>query len=395
MIEFIQILSLLIFILLSLFTAYIFLFAIAARLYKSNKYSEAIIKSKIAVLIPAYREDKVILKTVEACIAQDYPHDRFEIFVGAHHLSDETISELKKHKVNIVVIREHAGSKALSLQKIFLSHNKNDFEIALILDADNIMKKDCLQKINHAFEKGFRGVQLHRTAKNLNTNIALLDAISEEINNTIFRKGQRALGFSASTIGSGMAFNYDSLKKIYLKPGIVDNPACDREVEFDQIIDHVIIEYIDDSYILDEKVQDLSSFSSQRTRWNESQLWHIRKFFQSIIKEKSNWQFWNKFFQNLIPSRFILSLAIVLLLIASVIFELNDLVIIRPGIIFWIILFAIYHFTLYISIPGFLKKRKYLISFLYLPLVAFHYIKALFRMKPGRKEFVHTRKHIN
>jgi cellulose synthase/poly-beta-1,6-N-acetylglucosamine synthase-like glycosyltransferase len=395
MIEFIQILSLVIFILLSLFTAYIFLFAIAAKLYRSNKYSETEIKSKIAVLIPAYREDKVILKTVEACIAQNYPDDKYEVFVGAHHLSDETISELKKHRVNVVMIEEQMGSKALSLQKIFLSNKQNDFDIALILDADNIMKKDCLQKINHAFHQGFRGVQLHRTAKNLNTNIALLDAISEEINNTIFRKGQRALGFSASTIGSGMAFNYDSLKKIYLKPGIVDNPACDREVEFDQIIDHVIIEYIDDSYILDEKVQDLSSFSSQRTRWNESQLWHIRKFFQSIIKEKSNKQFWNKFFQNIIPSRFILSLAIVLLLIASVVFELNDINVIRPATIFWIILFIIYHFTLYLSIPGFLKKKKYLISFLYLPLVAFHYIKALFKMKPGRKEFIHTKKHIS
>lgn len=395
MIEFIQILSIVLYILLSLFTAYIFLFAIAAKLYNSNKYSETNAKSKIAILIPAYREDKVIIKTVEACLAQDYPKEKFEIFIGAHHLSEETIGELSKHAVRVVVIHEKEGSKALSLQKIFLSHDENDFEIALILDADNIMKKDCLQKINHAFQNGFRGVQLHRTAKNLNTNIALLDAISEEINNTIFRKGQRALGFSASTIGSGMAFNYNSLKKIYLKPGIVDNPACDREVEFDQIIDHVIIEYIDDSYILDEKVQDLSTFRSQRTRWNESQLWHIRKFFQSILKEKSNKQFWNKFFQNIIPSRFILSLAIVILLIASVIFELNDLKIIRPDMIFWIILFCIYHFTLYISIPGFLKKKKYLISFLYLPLVAFHYIKALFKIKPGRKEFIHTRKDIN
>ncbi|MGZ5248300.1 MAG: hypothetical protein ACXWCR_14430, partial [Flavitalea sp.] len=223
----------------------------------------------------------------------------------------------------------------------------------------------------------------------------LLDAISEEINNTIFRKGQCALGFSASTIGSGMAFNFNSLKKIYLKPGIVDNPACDREVEYDQIIDHVIIEYIDDSFILDEKVQDLSSFRSQRTRWNESQLWHIRKFFQAIGKEKSNKQFWNKFFQNIIPSRFILSLAIVVLLIASVIFEFNEIDIISPGIIYWIILFCVYHFTLYLSIPGFLKKKKYLISFLYLPIVGFHYIRALFKIKPGKKDFVHTRKHIN
>ena len=151
-------LSLLIFILLSLFTAYIFLFAIAAKLYQSKKYSESNIKSRIAVLIPAYKEDMVILKSVEACMAQDYPADRFEVFVGAHHLSDETISELQKLKVNVVFIHDQTGSKALSLQKIFLSHHQNNFEIALILDADNIMKKDSLQKINHAFQLGFRRV---------------------------------------------------------------------------------------------------------------------------------------------------------------------------------------------------------------------------------------------
>ena len=36
----------------------------------------------------------------------------------------------------------------------------------------------------------------HRITKRRDTNITVLEAVSEEINNSIFRKGQTGLGFS-------------------------------------------------------------------------------------------------------------------------------------------------------------------------------------------------------
>jgi cellulose synthase/poly-beta-1,6-N-acetylglucosamine synthase-like glycosyltransferase len=57
-------------------------------------------------------------------------------------------------------------------------------------------------------------VQGHRTAKNTNNSWAILDAISEEINNNIFRKGHRVLGLSSAIIGSGMAFRYNYFKAL-------------------------------------------------------------------------------------------------------------------------------------------------------------------------------------
>lgn len=43
--------------------------------------------------------------------------------------------------------------------------------------------------------------------------MAYLDAISEEINNSIFRLGHVNLGMSAALIGSGMAFEYSLFYK--------------------------------------------------------------------------------------------------------------------------------------------------------------------------------------
>ena len=75
------------------------------------------------------------------------------------------------------------------------------------MDADNVTTPNFLAEINRAFESGLHAVQAHRTGKNMNTDIAVLDAISEEINNGFFRSGHNAIGLSAGLAGSGMAFD--------------------------------------------------------------------------------------------------------------------------------------------------------------------------------------------
>jgi cellulose synthase/poly-beta-1,6-N-acetylglucosamine synthase-like glycosyltransferase len=84
-----------------------------------------------------------------------------------------------------------------------MSQLTEQYDIALILDADNIMATDFITKLNATFDLGYQVVQGHRTAKNTNSPTAILDAISEEINNHILRKGHRALGLSSALIGSG------------------------------------------------------------------------------------------------------------------------------------------------------------------------------------------------
>ena len=62
------------------------------------------------------------------------------------------------------------------------------FDMVVIMDADYTTTPHLLHELNKASAVGVRAIQAHRTAKNLNTDIALLDAASEEINNGIFRK---------------------------------------------------------------------------------------------------------------------------------------------------------------------------------------------------------------
>ncbi len=390
----VNILALIVFIVISIITVYLAILSIAAKFYKQKFLTPTDNFFRIAIIIPAYKEDRVILSTIDHCINQDYSKQFYTVFVGAHFLTRETIDELRNKNIQVIEILDPVGSKALSIQRIFQSIEKK-FDIAFILDADNLIGKDCLSKINQAFQGGCKGVQLHRTAKNLNTPVAVLDAISEEINNTLFRKGNRALKLSSSTIGSGMAFSYTSLRKTYFKPEIIYNPACDREVEFDQLNNHVTIEYLENVYVLDEKVQDLNTFRNQRTRWSESQLWHINKYFKGITAKNLTADHINKFFQNLIPSRILLMVILYAILIIEILLSQFSNITIQPKLIYWIILFGLYHLIILSAIPIRFFSKKYLHIFMYIPVIAWNYILAVTRIRTGRKEFIHTPKNFD
>jgi cellulose synthase/poly-beta-1,6-N-acetylglucosamine synthase-like glycosyltransferase len=240
---------------------------------------------------------------------------------------------------------------------------------------------------------GLKSVQGHRSAKNSNTPVAILDGISEEINNHLFRKAQRVIGFSSSLIGSGMAFEFSTLRDIYNKPGILDNPACDREVDFEMMKAEITIEYRKDAVVLDEKVSRKDVFENQRRRWLESQVSHLKLFFSD--KEKiphKNGNYWNKLFINLSPPRITFIGIFFLIFVICILQYITRSNITGIKILWWTLLFIAFMISMMIAIPSRFFKLSTLKAFLYLPSILFSYIRAVFTMKSGRKEFIHTPK---
>lgn len=374
-------------------TLYFFAAALAGKLYRSPKYAPHPEKKRIAVLIPTYKEDHIIINTVKKALEHDYPSDKFQVFVAADQLQPETIEQLLNFRINLLEVQFELSSKARSLNQLLNHIPEKDFDVAIIIDADNIMMPGTLEKVNAAFQQGFRAVQCHRIAKNRNTPVAVLDAMSEEINNHIFRRGQRALGFSSNTIGSGMAFEFSKLKSIYNKPGILGNPACDREVDFEVMKADICIEFIDDAYVLDEKVSSKAVFERQRTRWLESQIIHLRLFFdknQGPLPKTRD--YWNKLFANLAPPRLLFLLSYGILFTLFLIEQISGVAFLYPSYIWWAALTALYFLTFIISIPSSFYNAATFKALLHIPLLMWSIVRALFRMKVSRKEFLHTPK---
>ncbi|GAO41330.1 glycosyltransferase [Flavihumibacter petaseus] len=391
MLTVIYFIGLIVFIYLFCSITYLLVVSIAGMMYKEVPPPETARLAKFAVLIPCFRDDQIIVHSAVEALKHNYPAELFDLIVIADSLQSATVQELRNLGVRVIEVQARMKSKSIhaALQRL----SEDQYDMVMILDADNIMKDDCLKLVNQYYQAGHHALQCHRTAKNLQTNVAQLDAISEEINNHLFRLGQQALGFSAAPSGSGMAFETKLLKSIFTYRPILENPGEDREIDMQLLKRGIRMHFIPDAWVLDEKVSSHEVFEKQRVRWMEAQWYHVRRFLEPDMKGiPKNRQYVNKLVQNLLLPRslyLVVFLAIVLLVSVhyltgwSLFFPL-------PG--WWLSLLLFFMLTLAIAIPSRFYSYQTVAALLSLPMLMISMMKALFRVKKGRKEFIHTPK---
>jgi len=386
----INILQSFVLLILGLSTLYIFIFSLAGLFYKQIPYPEVTKNRKIAVLIPGYKEDNVIIEVAKDALLQDYPRQYYDVVIIADSFRPETLKILKELPIVLFEVSFEKSTKSKALNKA-LELLGNNYEIAVILDADNLMAKDFLTKINSAFESNFLAIQGHRQAKNLNTPLALLDAVSEEINNHIFRKGHRVFGLSSAVIGSGMAFNYSYFKKIMSEVKAIG--GFDKEIELKMMKAGNKIEYLDDARIYDEKVQKAEVFLIQRRRWLSAQFHYFRQDFYDSLKRlilNGNIDYFNKAIQFIQPPRIML---ISLLPVFGGIFIFVDYLLGSSQMysILWIVVNTLCAVTFLFSIPTEFYNLKTLGALKSLPKGIMLMFGSLLKIKGANKEFLHTK----
>lgn len=388
-----QLVFLIFFIYLSAATIYLLVLAVAGNCYKSKQYAHHPQKKRIAVIIPALREDSIIVDTAIKAAAHNYAGDYFQVLVIADKLTANTISRLRNIPVEVLEVNFELSTKARSIKAALAFFSGKHYEVAMMLDADNIMQNGCLEKINDAFNNHCKAVQCHRIAKNENTAIALLGAISEEININLFRKGPAALGLSIAPLGSGMAFDFNLLEEIFNVPGIMENPAEDREIEVQLMKRQLKMKFLNDVYIYDEKVAETSGFENQRIRWLEAQLNHIKRFFKpDMIGLPKTPIYYHTFLQNFILPRLLYILICFAMLLVLTVQWIFNISFIYPAVPWWITWISLYAIILMISVPGRFYTMQTLKAVAYLPVLTASMLKALMKIKRNRKEFIHTAK---
>lgn len=387
----VKLLFCLLFIYLAVSIVYLLVIALAGRFGKLRVYQINNDKKRIAVIIPSYKEDAIIIDTARKAAAHNYPSDKFLVMVVADKLQPETVAALRQ--VPVTVLEADVNMKSRSLHAALHYLDAGSFDIAVILDADNIMGDNCLEKINDAFHHGCRALQCHRTAKNQETSVAVLDAISEEININLFRRGPAVLGISAAPIGSGMAFEFKLLKQIFSVEHILTNPGEDREIDMQLMKQKVFMHFLDDAYVYDEKVSSAGVFEKQRVRWLEAQINHVKRFFDAEMKDAPRTtNYYCKFFQNLLLPRLLLIMVLGLLFILLCLQWLLGFSLLFPSPASWLFIMITYAFVLILSVPGRFYAASTLRAILQVPGLMISMLKALLKVKSGRKEFLHTPK---
>jgi cellulose synthase/poly-beta-1,6-N-acetylglucosamine synthase-like glycosyltransferase len=366
---------------------YIFVFAFAGRYGKADDtpLSKATIRlRRIAVLIPAYKEDAVITDSVEVNLRQTYPNTMYDLIVIADSFQPQTLERLSQYPIKVVPVQFEQSTVQKSISYVLNALPENMYDVVVISDADNHMEPDFLDHINRAFDQGFRAVQGHRTAKNTNTSVAIFDAMNEEVNNTFLRAGQRALGCSATPIGSGMAFEPTMMKRALNELQTVS--GYDKELEMLLGLQDIPMAYLKNAVIYDEKVQNIAVFKRQRTRWVAAQMYFIKAYFKTGIKQlfKGNWQVFNALAKALLLPRMLLLAALVLLVLIS-------LVVGEPAMQwFAFVMLGLFGCGLFIAIPTALIKKVSIRDFAVLPSLIFGMFRSLFKFREAGKKFIHT-----
>lgn len=373
---------------------YNLIYALAGLFPLRNRKAKENRLRKIAVLIPGYKEDNVILQTAKVSLRQDYPKEKYEVIVIADSFSAITLQKLSEMPIRVVEVVFENSTKSKALNKT-MTQIPDDYDIAVILDADNLMAGDFLSKINDGFNQGFRVIQGHRVAKNTDTSFAILDAISEEINNHIFRKGHRVLGLSSALIGSGMAFEY-----LFFKNMMADIKAIggfDKELELKLLRDRQTIGYLENALVYDEKTQKADNFQRQRKRWLSAQFIYFSNYLGSGLKHlflKGNIDFFDKVVQLAFLPRVLLLGVLFLCSAFSIGANLLSLPFIESNFatswLFWTGLFIVTGLTLLLSTPLQFFSYRTLKAIFSLPRAFLLMFGSLFKLKGANKKFIHT-----
>lgn len=387
-----QVIEYVVFIYFAIAAVYVFVFSFAA-VFPPRKSKEKVkAMRKMAVLIPGYKEDAVIVDVATDALNQEYPKELFDVVVIADSFQNETINTLKALPIKLVEVSFEKSTKSKALNKAMETIG-NNYDVAVILDADNLMASDFLSKINHAFDCGFKVVQGHRVAKNLNTHFAVLDAISEEINNHIFRKGHRNLGLSSALIGSGMAFDYHLFKTTMANVNAIG--GFDKELELKLLRDKIKIEFLNNALVLDEKVQKPEVFANQRKRWLSAQFIYFRRYFFSGLKHlitKGNIDFFDKVYQMVSPPRLLLlGLTTFFTLgygLVALLPEVQDALVLPFAT--WLAVSVLVYASFVLAVPIGFYNKKTLMAVFSLPKAFILMLLSLFKLRGANKKFIHT-----
>ena len=255
---------------------YLGIFSVLSMFNRSSESTTSKIQRRFCILIPAYKQDAVIEHTVLSILGQSYPQRLFDVTVISDHQNEITNMRLAQYPITLLTPNFVESSKAKSLQYAILNLPEfKIYDVVLIHDADNIVDPEFLSNMNNAYESSAtKAIQVHKVSRNRDTAAARMDAIFEEINNNIFRKGHINAGLSASLAGSGSAFDFNWFKTNVMK---AKTAGEDKELEALLLRQQIFIDYFDNILVYAEKKRTTTTFNEQRGRW-------VVRQFQNLLR---------------------------------------------------------------------------------------------------------------
>lgn len=256
--------------------------------------------SRFAVVICAHDEENVIGNLLENLQSQNYPAEKFHVFVLADHCKDGTVKKAKAF-ANVTVWQRTGGERSgkgavlnWGMEKIL--QKQNDFDRVLFFDADNQIRPDFLQQMNGAFLAGAEIVTGRRLTENpFDSLISQWYTLYWAVVNSLYNRPRQNLGLSSMLSGTGFAFRMELLQGSGWKTYSLSE---DIEFTFLENLKGHCVTYLNDAIFYDEQPVRLSVMWTQLRRWCTGDFQIAFRYFGQWVKafvKNPSWRLWDIF----------------------------------------------------------------------------------------------------
>ena len=231
----------------------------------SDKYT------KFAVLVPARNESKVIHNIINALKAQSYPKEYFDVWFITESEEDPTNKIAVKNHFHYFVrdqLTPDRRTKGYALDECIQYFKRENliYDAYMIFDADNVMEKDFIKKMNDLRETGVQVGTGYRNFTNASMNwLTCCSATLFTYMNTFTSRGRTILFKKATLSGTGY---YIDRQVIDDAGGWIFNGLTeDTELTGYCYYHDVCMRYYPIAMFYDEQTPSMRVAHSQQIRW--------------------------------------------------------------------------------------------------------------------------------
>ena len=246
----------------------------------TRKFKPAKKNHKYGILIAARNEEAVIGNLLDSINKQDYPSDLIDVFVVADNCTDKTAAIARRYGAKVYERFDDVHkTKGFALQFLFKNIEKDygieSFEGYFIFDADNLLNKNYISKMNDAFDSGEKIITSYRNTKNFDENwIASTYALHWIRSIRTNHRARSVLHLATNIQGTGFLFANEIVRNGWKYTGLTE----DRALTADAVARGYQISYQDEAEFFDEQPISLRVALRQRLRWSKG---HLMAFCES------------------------------------------------------------------------------------------------------------------
>ena len=219
---------------------------------------------RMRVVVAAHNEAAVVAGIAEDLSSQTYPQNLLRATIIADRCTDDTVAAASTY-VDVAEREEGEGAKGAAIAWYLDGAPLETDEALLILDADNRIGSDYVERVAASLNGGVDVVQTYLDVSNPEGSVlATANALTYWASNRMVQLSRSNIGWSCDLGGTGMAVAKEALDAA---GGFTDDLTDDAALNARLNLAGYRAKWLHDVRVFDEKPTDTRSTITQRSRW--------------------------------------------------------------------------------------------------------------------------------